>query len=221
MSSSYLQFIACPLSVCLTLKISPPRFQFGHGAERQHVKMINENEMEYFLPLQPPIFSPLNQGGAEWGRVLFSRCNLKEKWKRQTTVLLLNQCDFKSDRGLELHFSEEQRPVGAGIAETLRTRQEQRHSWYCSFRGKCSFFVGCNRKKTYAYHLLGQWLRLLSGSYSSSCDASSCLSPGMRSLHLWWRRSWTHHQLQSLATRSHKKHTKLNVSDTKHACFLS
>lgn len=79
MRSSYLQFIACPLSVCLTLKISPPRFQFMHRVERQHVKMINEKEMKYFLPLQLPIFLPLNQGGAEWGWELFSRCNLKEK----------------------------------------------------------------------------------------------------------------------------------------------
>lgn len=41
-------------------------------------------------------------------------------------MVLLSQCDFRSDRGLELHFSEEQRPVGAGIAETLQTREENR-----------------------------------------------------------------------------------------------
>lgn len=59
------------------------------------------------------------------------------------------------------------------------------------------------------YRLLGQGLRLLSGSCSSFCGASSCLSPGRRSLRLWWRRSWTHLQPQSLATRSHKN--KWNV----------
>lgn len=150
MSSSYLQFIACPLSVGLTLKISPPRFQFGHREARQHVKMINQNqkEMEYFLSLQLPIFFPLNQGGTEWGRVLSSRCNLKEKWKRQTTMVLLSQCDFRSGRGLELHFSEEQRPVEAGTGETFQTRQEQEHTHththprYCNFMGNYGFSCG-------------------------------------------------------------------------------
>lgn len=46
--SGYLQFIACPVSVGLTLKISPPRFQFKLRVETLHVKMINEREMEYF-----------------------------------------------------------------------------------------------------------------------------------------------------------------------------
>lgn len=39
-------------------------------------------------------------------------------------MVFLNQCDFRSDRGLLLHFSEDQRPVGASIAEMFKTRQE-------------------------------------------------------------------------------------------------
>lgn len=122
MRSSYLQFIACPLSVRLTLKISPPRFQFGRRVERQHVQMINEKEMEYFLPLKLPIFFPLNQGGSRMGEGAVFK--MQSERKRQTTMVLLNQCDLRSDRGLEMHFSEEQRPVGASIAEMFKTRQE-------------------------------------------------------------------------------------------------
>lgn len=49
---------------------------------------------------------------------------MQSERKRQTTMVLLNQCDLRSDRGLEMHFSEEQRPVGASIAEMFKTRQE-------------------------------------------------------------------------------------------------
>lgn len=90
MRSSYLQFIACPLSVCLTLKISPPKFQFGHREERQHVEMINEKrEGRIFYPCSCPFALLWIKAEQNGGRELFSRCNLKEKWKRQTTMVVL------------------------------------------------------------------------------------------------------------------------------------
>lgn len=63
-------------------------------------------------------------------------------------MVLLSQCDFRSDRGLELHFSEEQRPVGVGAAERFQTRQERKqgHFSYCNFMGNYSFVVSSDRK---------------------------------------------------------------------------
>ena len=63
-------------------------------------------------------------------------------------MVLLSQCDFRSDRGLELHFSEAQRPVGVGVAESFQTRQErkQTHFRYCNFMGNYSFLLSINGK---------------------------------------------------------------------------
>lgn len=44
--------------------------------------MINEKEMEYFQPLQLPIFFPLNQGGAEMGVGAVFKMQSKRKMKK-------------------------------------------------------------------------------------------------------------------------------------------
>lgn len=97
---------------CLTLKIFLlPRFRFrlGPRADRQHVqkkKKINEKEMRsIFYPFTAAHFLFLwieGGGGAERGEggSCFQDAIEKEKWKRQTAALLLNQCDFRSDGGL-------------------------------------------------------------------------------------------------------------------------
>ncbi len=44
--------------------------------------MINEKEMEHFLPLQLPIFFPLNQGESKMGEGAVFKMQSKRKMKK-------------------------------------------------------------------------------------------------------------------------------------------
>lgn len=112
MRSSYLQFIACPLPVLPNSEdFPPPQISVSVGAQSRQTtcskkKKINEKEMRsIFYPFTAAHFLFLwieGGGGAERGEggSCFQDAIEKEKWKRQTAALLLNQCDFRSDGGL-------------------------------------------------------------------------------------------------------------------------
>lgn len=122
---------------CLTLKIFLlPRFRFrlGPRADRQHVqkkKKINEKEMRsIFYPFTAAhfLFLWIEGGGGSRtgrGRELFSRCNRKRKMKKTNCSAASKPVWFQKRRRIRgLHFSEEQRPVGASGAETFRNTRD-------------------------------------------------------------------------------------------------
>lgn len=100
--------------------------------------MINEKEMEYFL-LSQLLFFPFESKGSKVREGAVLKMQSKRKMKKKNYSVCLGQCSLRRDRGLEMHFSEEQRPAGAEMFK----KQEHRR---CDFIHNYSSVLGFYRK---------------------------------------------------------------------------